>query len=105
MGGVLADEGAFLPKVMSGLPRTQTKSGVSFDSSQDIWSYRDGVNNVSLDFNQLMSARALIESIKKVLSWYAQHHSPAHLKNMFQRLKHFFRTIEQDHVSSITALC
>ena len=43
MGGVLADEGAFLPKVMSGLPRTQTKSGVSFDSSQDIWSYREAL--------------------------------------------------------------
>lgn len=80
----------------------QTKSGVWFDSTADIWSYRDGVNNISLDFGSLVGvSQKYLESAKQVLAWYAQKHSPDHLKNMFTRLQHFILAIARTEVGSI----
>ena len=86
------------------LQLVSTKSGVEFDATADVWTYRDGVNNVYLDFNQLPnSSREFRESAKSVLSWYAENRSPNHLRNMFDRLQHFLRAstrcrIPYDHM-------
>lgn len=84
------------------LQLVSTKSGVEFDATADVWTYRDGVNNVYLDFNQLPnSSREFRESAKSVLSWYAENRSPNHLRNMFNRLQHFLRASTRE-VSSVS---
>jgi len=84
------------------LQLVSTKSGVEFDATADVWTYRDGVNNVYLDFNQLPnSSREFRESAKSVLSWYAENRSPNHLRNMFDRLQHFLRASTRE-VSSVS---
>lgn len=71
---------------------TSTASGVSFDPSADVWEYRDGVNNVYLDFTSLSAAsQELVASSKAALAWYAANRSPDHLTNLFRRLQHFVR--------------
>jgi len=72
---------------------TRTRSGVTFDPSQRLWKYRDGVNAVSLDFRDINAPTALCKSLKRVLVWYAEHHSPSHLTNLFMRFRHFASTI------------
>ncbi|NHF64523.1 site-specific integrase [Xanthomonas hortorum] len=76
---------------------TRTKSGIEFDPNADIWAYRDGVNNVFLDFKQLPNAvQLLCDSAKSVLTWYAENRSPDHLHNMFRRLQHFLRAAPKE---------
>jgi len=68
----------------------RTQSGATFDASVARWSYRDGVTNVSLDFDSIEGAtHEFVHASKAVLGWYAENRSPDHLTNMFQRLKHF----------------
>lgn len=91
-------------QVPSALDHARTKSGIEFDPSANTWAYRDGVNNIYLDFNQLPnSSRELRDSAKLVLTWYAENRSPDHLKNMFQRLQHFLRAASKE-ILSITAV-
>lgn len=86
------------------LPMTSTKSGVQFDALADIWAYRDGVNNIHLNFNQLPnSSREFRERAKKVLSWYAENRSPDHLHNLFRRLQHFLRASTKE-IASVSAV-
>ena len=83
---------------------SRTKSGIEFDPNAHIWAYRDGVNNIHLDFDQLPTASPVLRNgAKSVLTWYAENRSPDHLKNMFQRLQHFLRSTPMQ-VSSITAV-
>lgn len=94
-----------VPDVLTALTQVRTKSGVVFDATQNIWSYRDGVNDVNLDFGQLPNAgRELLDSAKGVLSWYAESRSPDHLKNMFQRLQHFLRSTTRKDIVSVGAI-
>lgn len=86
------------------LPLAFTKSGIQFDAAADIWAYRDGVNDVYLDFNQLPnSSWEFRRHAKSVLSWYAENRSPDHLYNLFQRLQHFLRTSTKE-ISSVSAV-
>lgn len=82
----------------------RTKSGLVFDASQDIWAYRDGVEKVKLDFSAFSNAsRPLIEATQGVFKWYAEHRSPAHTQNLYQRLLHFLRSMAPAQVESISA--
>jgi hypothetical protein len=77
------------------LPRSaRTRSGVEFDPSYDFWFYRDGVNSVKLDFIEIKAPIELCQALKLVLTWYAEHLSPSHLRNVFERFKHFASTIQ-----------
>lgn len=78
--------------VLSFKGMVRTKSGVLFDPSDDRWSYRDGVTNVSLDFNAMVGGSyEFVAAAKAVLIWYAQNRSADHLDNSFKRLLHFVR--------------
>jgi hypothetical protein len=59
-----------------------------------LWKYRDGVNAVSLDFRDIKAPTTLCNALKRVLVWYAEHHSPSHLTNLFMRFRHFAVTIQ-----------
>ncbi len=85
-----------LTAVAPGAEITRTPSGARFDSTGDIWRYRDGVNNVSLDFSSLTSlSPELRSSAKAVLRWYAENRSSNHLTGIFDRLLHFSRTLDK----------
>jgi hypothetical protein len=68
---------------------TRTRSGVEFDPSTDLWKYRDGVKSICLDFTNVPVSPGLRHSLKRVLTWYAEHYSPDHLKNIFGQFRHF----------------
>jgi len=51
---------------------SRTKSGIEFDPSADIWAYRDGVNSIHLDFNQLQNASPVLRNGAKSVSWRAR---------------------------------
>ena len=98
----LAAEEGLASHLLAGLRLVSTKSGVEFDATADVWTYRDGVNDVYLDFNQLPNSSCEFrESAKSVLSWYAENRSPDHLRNMFRRLHHFLRASTRE-VSSVS---
>ncbi|MEQ1600995.1 MAG: site-specific integrase [Methylophilaceae bacterium] len=72
----------------------KTLNGARFDPRLDRWAYRDSTRNISLNFSEWNAAPALIDSVKKVLIWYAENKSPDHLKNMFERFQHMLRSID-----------
>ncbi len=70
----------------------RTSGGAEFDSSADDWVYRDGVDDVALHFTELSGlSTELVDSARATLRWYAEHKSPGHLTNLFNRLLHFVR--------------
>jgi len=56
-----------------------TRSGVEFDPSLDLWKYIDGVNGVKLHFGEVEAPLKLRQALKLALTWYAEHLSPSHL--------------------------
>lgn len=82
----------------------RTRSGLFFDASQDIWAYKDDLEAVSLNFGAFSNAsRPLIEAAKGVFTWYAEHRSPAHTQNLYQRLLHFLRAMAPAKVECISS--
>lgn len=77
------------------LPKlARTRGGVVFDSTQDTWSYRDGVQNMFVDFTAVPKLSAGMRvSLKRALMWYAENASPAHMKNMYVQFLWFTRFI------------
>lgn len=85
----------------------RTKSGVPFDPSADRWSYRDGVTNVSLNFDALTGVSdEFVAAAKAVFTWYAENCSTGHLGGSFDRLRHFVRaTVRGQRVlTTVTAV-
>jgi integrase len=86
-----------------GIPNlVRTRGGVVFDPRQDRWSYRDGVINVFVDFTAIpgLSARMRL-SLKRVLMWYAENVSAAHMKNMYARFLGLARFVASTGASVI----
>lgn len=71
----------------------RTRSGVEFDPREDRWAYRDTTITVSLNFAKWPATASFVASAKLALLWYAEHMSPAHVKNMFERLGHCLRSV------------
>ncbi|HEY6846750.1 MAG TPA: site-specific integrase [Terracidiphilus sp.] len=71
----------------------KTRSGVEFNAASEVWSYRDGVKSIYLAFHELQAPFTLRQCLKAVLRWYAEHLSPSHLENLFQRFRHFAFTV------------
>lgn len=70
-----------------------TRSGVELDPREDRWVYRDTTMAISLNFAAWPATESFVTSAKLTLLWYAAHMSPSHVKNMFERLGHYVRTI------------
>ncbi|HEY0938804.1 MAG TPA: site-specific integrase [Steroidobacter sp.] len=67
----------------------RTRSGAQFDPSLDVWSYRDTVNKVVLDFSFFNAlSEEMRHSLKYTLVWYAENASAPHVRNMFSRFLH-----------------
>ncbi len=74
--------------------RTRTRSGIALDPSLDVWRYRDGLKTMYLNFQDVRSTPKIRDALKAVLVWYAEHYSPSHLSNLFERFKHFSHAVE-----------
>ena len=88
-----------LPVALTGwsLPaRVRTRGGVTFDPSLDVWSYRDNVFKVTLNFAYVESlSDRMRHGLKCVLVSHAETSSPAHLHNTFKRFIHFVRFLSK----------
>lgn len=72
----------------------RTRSGVEFAPRLSKWIYTDGVTTMHLDFEKIQFPPNLMPVFKRVLLWYAESRSPAHLQNLFSRFLHFTSTIK-----------
>ena len=70
-----------------------TRNGARFNPRLDRWTYRDGVEEVSINFDKLHAQIELINASKKVLIWYAENMSTPHLRNMFYYFSHFLSVV------------
>ena len=50
----------------------RSKSGIVFDPNQPLWSYRDGVDSVYINFSALNFSVVLLASIRLTLIWFAE---------------------------------
>lgn len=79
----------------SGLPLphfAHTFLGNRFDCSGDVWSYRDGLIDIRMNWVDFTHATLSFKnSAKHVLLWYIQHKSPEYARNTFSHLLHFAR--------------
>lgn len=50
--------------------------------------------SLHLDFTAIQAGRLFVDAAKRVLLWYAENSSAAHLMNLFYRLDHFCRSLE-----------
>lgn len=70
--------------------QVETRGGAIFDPRKDVWSYRDGVTHVSLNFTLLKGfSRPLVQAAKATFVWYAKNHAPASLVSRFGHLLRF----------------
>jgi integrase len=72
-----------------GLPLVaRTRSGIKFNPNDDVWSYRDGVTDVRLDWNDLRSFSPQHRfSSKATMCWYAANGAPSSLRAYFMALR------------------
>ena len=83
-----------------------TRSGREFYPQEDIWKYKDGLVPIYMNFAKFPCGYEMRQSIKKVISWYAENRSPSYTFNLFNYLLSFFRkTYDELHVdvSDITS--
>lgn len=71
----------------------RTKNKAKFNPSANVWSYRDGTRNVSIDFTTLPALTPeLLHGLKMALVWVAENKSPGTLCayfNSFKRVAEF----------------
>lgn len=84
----------------------RTRAGAWFDPNLDCWAFREGVDNIHLDFARIPGCSPLLlTNLKLALAWYAESKSSKHLRNMFERFAHFARTrpagVELEEVTSL----
>jgi len=64
----------------------RTRGGATFDPRAEVWSYKDGVTKVVIDFAATAGLSPEMQhSLKGVLIWYAENSSASHLMNMHRR--------------------
>ena len=67
----------------------RTRGGVLFAPMADLWSYRDGVTKVHIEFASTLALSAEMKhALKATLLWYAENSSASHLINMHTRFQH-----------------
>lgn len=78
--------GDVLPKI------AQTRSGVMFDPRSDVWQFRDGVQNISCNFDCVPWASDVVKiGFKQALLWQLKNNSPSHSENMYVKTIHLLK--------------
>lgn len=87
----------------------RTRGGATFDPRADVWSYKDGVKKVHINFSSsagLLSAETQ-QALKIALIWYCQDASACHLINMHTRFIEFVRFLAKSRpvaIEQVTAI-
>jgi integrase len=72
-----------------------TKGGATFDANAKVWAYRDGADSVHLNFDfEADMTVDLQRAFRATLVWYAENHSPSHLKNTHAAMQKFVGLIK-----------
>lgn len=71
-----------------------TRSGIEFDPNERIWSFRDGVCQVSMNFGLLPEISCeLLDGLKRTLLWYLLKKAPNSACHYFHRFVWFIRCL------------
>jgi len=99
MSGSLAIVG-LVPDGLSALPEeVTTRSGVKFDPNADTWLYRESALSVNMPFTSFSTMPCgILLGLKLTLIWFAKNRSPSYVKNLFERIKHFWGAIDKSSV-------
>lgn len=83
-----------------------TRSGIFFNPQDSRWAYRDGGEDILIDFFTIKKVSPdLLLGFKLALLWYVENLSPAHTRNMFWYTRELLRVVAKDKiVSEITDL-
>jgi integrase len=85
-------ETAIVPSGLTGwsLPTlVQTRGGACFDPRDNLWSYRDTINKVVINFEKVGAlSESMRRALKCALIWYAENTSGHHVHNLFSRFCH-----------------
>lgn len=89
-------------------PVVRARGGAVFDPSSDVWSYKDGTQDLRLNFESALPNCSIefLLGLKMTLVWYAENKSLSYVTNLFMRLAHFLRftaTFQPQPLSRISA--
>lgn len=86
--------------------RVRTRAGTPVDVADTKWSYRDGLVNVSIDFElaAVFLDGAMLSSFRSTLLWYVENASPQHLMNMHARFMHLLQYLAQRRRPPLAAI-
>lgn len=89
-----------------GLPaEAKTRSGLSFDPTADVWSYRDGTAKVHIDFKRLIwLSDELLTSFKRTMLLLVQQGSPHSLSPFFNIILDFTRFLASQKATPLTLI-
>jgi integrase len=83
-------------------PSARTRGGAIFDPHADVWSYKDGVKKVVINFASVGAlSPEMTLSFKAVLLWYAENSSPSHLRNMHSQMLNLIRFLSANQSTAI----
>lgn len=82
----------------------RSKGGIVFDPSRPIWSYRDGVDSVYMDFFGLRFTPMLMASVRLTLIWFAENRAPSTLMGRFSGLKVFALRLQETRVEALESI-
>lgn len=78
-------DSCFIPEV------AYSRSGVAFNPRENLWRFRDAVNDVRLNFDDLPISDSLRISLKKTLLWYMQSQASSSAMSYLSLFRHFSR--------------
>jgi integrase len=89
-------------------PSVRTRGGAIFDPRADVWSYKEGVTKVTINFAATAALSSEMQhSLKSVLVWYAQNSSASHLISMRARVRdlvQFLSTQQSNRIDAISKI-
>ncbi|PPD11976.1 hypothetical protein [Methylophilus sp.] len=94
-----------LPLVLQ-LPKSvKPLNGLSFNPSNETWSFNDGVTNYSLNIKKISELTpALVENIRLVLIWYVENTSGGQVESHYWQLVKLLTFIRESHRYPVTTI-
>jgi len=81
-----------------------SRSGVVFNPREDVWRFRDAVNDVRLSFDDLPISDLLKTSLKKTLLWYMQSRASSSAMSHLSGFRAFCIFVKKDEGSIIGSI-
>lgn len=79
-----------------------TRSGVTYDATSDVWTFRDQVVDVFISFTYMNDkAPYLLQSAKKVAGWYLARYSSCHAMTVMESLRRMIYAVGEQSMTEI----